>query len=167
MSVQRLADLMRLLGLVPADEDILDVLLLARLVGAPAPAVAGTAEEGGWEPRPAAWTREPDKPAVQTIQREQDSEPRRPERGFGVPEDAEVTHSLHPIGAGAAAGTQRATLVRAPAAPALGDKLALGRALRPMKRTIPSRRQRYMDEVATANRIAEDGLWTPVLRPAR
>src|ERR1017187_3363806 len=88
MGVQRLADLMRLLGLSPTAEDILDVLLLARLVGAPAPAVAGTAEEGGREPRPAVRAREPEKrSAVQTIPREQVSEPRRPERGFGVPRD--------------------------------------------------------------------------------
>lgn len=168
MSVQRLADLMRLLGLAPADEDILDVLWLARLVGTPAPAVAGPAEEGGLAPCSAALTQESEeRPAVLAIPREQVSEPRRPERGLGMPRDAEVTYSLHPIGADAAAGTQRATLVRAPAAPALGDKLALGRALRPMKRTVPSRRQRYVDEVATANRIAEDRLWTPVLRPAR
>src|ERR1022692_2358480 len=168
MGVQRLADLMRLLGLSPTAEDILDVLLLARLVGAPAPAVAGTAEEGGREPRPAVRAREPEKrSAVQTIPREQVSDPRRPERGFGVPRDAEVTPSLHPVGGGAATGTRRSTLVRAPTAPALGDKLALVRALRPMKRTIPSRHQRHMDEVATANQIAEDRLWTPVLRPAR
>src|ERR1039457_4342817 len=57
MGVQRLADLMRLLGLSPTAEDILDVLLLARLVGAPAPAVAGTAGEGGRGARPAARAR--------------------------------------------------------------------------------------------------------------
>jgi len=148
MSVQRLADLIRRLGLSPTEEDILDVLWLARLVDVPAPAVAGKVVDGGAEPRPVARAREP-------------------ERGFGVPQDAEITPSLHRMGTGAATGTQRASLVRAPAAPALGDKLALGRALRPMKRTVPSRRQRHMDEVATANRIAEDHLWVPVLRPAR
>jgi hypothetical protein len=166
MSVQRLADLLRQLGLVPADEDVLDVLLLARLAGAPAPVAAG-AGEGTREPRLTVRTPEPEEPAVQIVQREQASELPPPKRSLDMPRAAEVTHFLHPIGADATAGTQRATLVRAPAAPAVGDKLALGRALRPMKRTIPSRREYHIDEEATANRIAEDSLWTPVLRPAR
>ncbi|MFC6016823.1 SAV_2336 N-terminal domain-related protein [Plantactinospora solaniradicis] len=56
--------------------------------------------------------------------------------------------------------------VRGPAAPALRHTLALSRALRPLVRRIPSDRLLMMDEQATADRIAQDRLWVPVLRPA-
>ncbi|MGW2044741.1 SAV_2336 N-terminal domain-related protein [Streptomyces sp. NPDC001858] len=59
----------------------------------------------------------------------------------------------------------------APAPPMLPRPLALQRALRPLKRTVPSARDRQLDERATADRIARLGahpdIWLPVLRPAR
>ncbi|MER6788248.1 SAV_2336 N-terminal domain-related protein [Streptomyces sp. NPDC000658] len=59
----------------------------------------------------------------------------------------------------------------APAPPMLPRPLALQRALRPLKRTVPSARARLLDERATADRIARLGahpdVWLPVLRPAR
>ncbi|MFD9320626.1 SAV_2336 N-terminal domain-related protein [Streptomyces sp. NPDC060053] len=61
--------------------------------------------------------------------------------------------------------------VLAPAPPMLPHPLALQRALRPLKRTMPSARARLLDERATADRIARLGahpdVWLPVLRPAR
>ncbi|MER5193089.1 SAV_2336 N-terminal domain-related protein [Streptomyces sp. NPDC002755] len=61
--------------------------------------------------------------------------------------------------------------VLAPAPPMLPHPLALQRALRPLKRTVPSARARLLDERATADRIARLGahpdVWLPVLRPAR
>ncbi|KUO22454.1 hypothetical protein AQJ91_04080 [Streptomyces dysideae] len=58
----------------------------------------------------------------------------------------------------------------APAPPMLSHPLALQRALRPLKRTVPSPRARVLDEHATADRIARLGahpdLWVPVLGPA-
>ncbi|MFE0451496.1 SAV_2336 N-terminal domain-related protein [Streptomyces sp. NPDC058914] len=58
----------------------------------------------------------------------------------------------------------------APAPPMLPRPLALQRALRPLKRTVPSARARLLDERATADRIARLGahpdVWLPVLRPA-
>ena len=44
--------------------------------------------------------------------------------------------------------------------------LELGRALRPLKKQVDSRTRRVLDEKATVQRIAEDGLWLPVERPA-
>ncbi|WP_416350920.1 SAV_2336 N-terminal domain-related protein [Rivularia sp. UHCC 0363] len=55
---------------------------------------------------------------------------------------------------------------RAPAAPALPNKLAIARALRPLMRKIPSRISVVLDEEATAVQIAEKQIWTPVLCPA-
>ncbi|MGA5899986.1 SAV_2336 N-terminal domain-related protein [Streptomyces venetus] len=58
----------------------------------------------------------------------------------------------------------------APAPPMLPHPLALQRALRPLKRKVPSPHARVLDERATADRIARLGahpdVWFPVLRPA-
>lgn len=58
----------------------------------------------------------------------------------------------------------------APAPPMLPRPLALQRALRPLKRKVPSPHARVLDERATADRIARLGahpdVWFPVLRPA-
>ncbi|QXE34120.1 protein kinase [Streptomyces sp. GMY02] len=60
--------------------------------------------------------------------------------------------------------------VLAPAPPMISRPLALQRALRPLRRTVPSPRERELDEAATAHRIAALGVprgrWLPVLRPA-
>ncbi|MET7487391.1 SAV_2336 N-terminal domain-related protein [Streptomyces sp. NPDC005538] len=57
--------------------------------------------------------------------------------------------------------------VRVPVATALPDSLALQRALRPLQRYHPPVRTtaHHLDEQATAERAAETGLFTPVLRP--
>lgn len=55
---------------------------------------------------------------------------------------------------------------RAPAAPALPNKLAIARALRPLMRKVPSRITLVLDEEATAVQIAEKQVWSPVLCPA-
>jgi hypothetical protein len=69
-----------------------------------------------------------------------------------------------------AAGTDpvrpvRGIPARSPAVPALRQQAALLRALRPLKRTKQSTTTLVVDEEATANQIATDGLWLPVLRP--
>ncbi|WP_340379884.1 SAV_2336 N-terminal domain-related protein [Streptomyces sp. SS7] len=73
-----------------------------------------------------------------------------------------------PAATGAATG---GTALLAPAPPMLPRPLALQRALRPLKRTVPAARTRLLDERATADRIARLGahpdVWLPVLRPAR
>ncbi|WP_432969080.1 SAV_2336 N-terminal domain-related protein [Dactylosporangium sp. CA-233914] len=62
-------------------------------------------------------------------------------------------------------GAAGAVGLRGPRVPALREALALGRALRPLRRTVPSRRFAEVDEQATADRVAQEGLWVPVLRP--
>ena len=56
--------------------------------------------------------------------------------------------------------------LQVPAAHALRSQLDLARALRPLKRKIPSPTQRRLDEEATAIQIAQQGIWSPVLVPA-
>ncbi|MEP0873118.1 formylglycine-generating enzyme family protein [Trichocoleus desertorum AS-A10] len=52
------------------------------------------------------------------------------------------------------------------AAPALSDPREIGRSLRPLMRKVASSRRSELDELATANRIAERDIWMPILKPA-
>ncbi len=56
-----------------------------------------------------------------------------------------------------------------PLPPMLGQPLALQRAMRPLRRRVPSRRDLELDEQGTTRRIAhtggQPGTWLPVLRP--
>ncbi|NJR70496.1 MAG: SUMF1/EgtB/PvdO family nonheme iron enzyme [Synechococcales cyanobacterium CRU_2_2] len=58
------------------------------------------------------------------------------------------------------------TPIKAPAAPALRIQLDLARALRPLRRTVPSPGQLEFDEAATVEQIADQNIWSPVLRAA-
>ncbi|MBD2896405.1 hypothetical protein amrb99_53540 [Actinomadura sp. RB99] len=72
-------------------------------------------------------------------------------------------HHRPATGTAPPAGTAAEVLV--PTAPMLSDPLGVQRALRPVKRRVPSRHRRELDEDATAERIADTRLWTPVLVP--
>ncbi|WDD36284.1 SAV_2336 N-terminal domain-related protein (plasmid) [Nostoc sp. UHCC 0926] len=54
---------------------------------------------------------------------------------------------------------------KVPDAPSLREPLTLARALKPLMRRIPSGRELVLDEAATIQRIADEGLWIPVLKP--
>jgi len=54
---------------------------------------------------------------------------------------------------------------KVPDAPSLREPLTLARALKPLMRRIPSGTILVLDEAATIQRIANEGLWLPVLRP--
>ncbi len=56
--------------------------------------------------------------------------------------------------------------IKAPAAPALRIRLDLARALRPLRRRVPSPGKVEFDEAATVEQIADQGIWSPVLQPA-
>jgi formylglycine-generating enzyme required for sulfatase activity len=62
--------------------------------------------------------------------------------------------------------SREAIAIKVPAAIALRNSLALGRALRPLMRKIPSPTENILDEEATVCRIAQEKLWVPVLKPA-
>ena len=64
-------------------------------------------------------------------------------------------------------GYLQAMEARSPAVPALRHQLPLARALKPFKRRVPSQTSFVVDEAATAARVAEEGIWLPVLRPRR
>ena len=54
---------------------------------------------------------------------------------------------------------------KVPDAPSLREQLDLARALRPLMRRIPSGSNFVLDEAATTQRIANEGIWLPVLTP--
>ncbi|MGK5733326.1 FxSxx-COOH system tetratricopeptide repeat protein [Streptomyces sp. URMC 124] len=54
-----------------------------------------------------------------------------------------------------------------PVTPPFPGSLALGRALRPLRLSRPASGARELDEEATAERVAAEGLWIPVTRPVR
>lgn len=61
----------------------------------------------------------------------------------------------------------RAVSIHAPAPPPLDDPIAITRALRPLRHLIPSRTRFTVNDRETARRIAEEGVWEPVLTPSR
>jgi len=54
---------------------------------------------------------------------------------------------------------------KVPDAPSLREPLTLARALKPLMRRFPSRTRLVLDEAATIQRIADEGIWLPVLKP--
>jgi SOS-response transcriptional repressor LexA len=84
-----------------------------------------------------------------------------------APAEATTTAKLYAAGSrDSGSGYLRAMEARSPAVPALRHQLPLARALKPFKRRVPSRTSFMVDEAATAARVAEEGIWLPVLRPA-
>ena len=57
-------------------------------------------------------------------------------------------------------------LVSAAARPQLPDSLSLARAMRPLRRRVPSATRHVLDEEATADLQAEQRLWLPALAPS-
>ena len=55
---------------------------------------------------------------------------------------------------------------KSPAAAALPNTLELARSLRPLTRRVPSHKRFVLDEQSTAQAIAEQGIWLPVMKPA-
>ncbi len=53
---------------------------------------------------------------------------------------------------------------KTPAATMLPDPLSIERALRPLMRSVESRKNTILDEDATVQRVAEEGIWCPVLQ---
>ena len=54
---------------------------------------------------------------------------------------------------------------KVPDTPSIREQLDLARALRPIMRRIPSGSSLVLDEAATTQRIADEGIWLPVIKP--
>ncbi len=147
-------------------EEIADALWLAAQL--PAPAARGGDQDAAAERE--AVTSPDDEPRSRG-----DSRPALPESAgdSGRHGDDTLTGATRPgnsgVWAGMYAGTGQADGSRgilSPRVAALARQLEFARALRALKRTVPSRAAVVLDEEATADRIAREGLWLPVLRPA-
>ena len=158
---------LRGLEIEPSAEEVADAVWLAlHMWGPPRDPASERSDSGAArgekepEPGPEPGSRQApkDRAGGGTIQQEADDSLTEAERRWSL-------HVSRPQqGARATAGS--ATPIRSPAAQALPGALDLNRALRPLMRRVPSRRLTIFDEEATAGRIAEEGLWVPVLRPA-
>ncbi|WP_369169918.1 TIR-like protein FxsC [Streptomyces sp. R28] len=150
-------ELARLLdaGGAPDADDALDVLWIARLSGLDP--VDWSLLGNGTDP-----TRPPP-PATPLPLVPQDDDP-TPDTGPEPP-----SARLHLPGGTdgtAPAGPGGAHAIRVAQPQALPDALALTRALRPLRQTVPSTRARTLDVEATAAASGDTGLLLPILRPA-
>jgi tetratricopeptide (TPR) repeat protein len=160
MRIDRLRAAVAGVGTPPTARELAELIWLAEHLPAPtAQAPPGTAEEARPPPAPPART-----PAPPTAPRAAD--PPRPQPAPApasrAPERRTGLHQPSP----AAADGEAAVRLLAPAAPVLAHRLELQRALRVLKRQVPSRRGYVLDEEETANRIADSRHWLPYLRPA-
>ena len=159
--IDLVAAVLRSAGLEPTWEDVADTLWLAREIARhEAPVELREPRASGMQghlPVPDAGLSTPDIPG----------KPRAPseQRQAGVsPATARASLQLPP-----AASTKMPPAglpFQTPTATALPGALGLGHALRPLKRRVPSATTVILDEEATAERAAEQGIWTPVVRPA-
>lgn len=110
----------------------------------------------------------PAPPAAPPVAAEPPAEPPAPPppAAPSPPPAPEPLTGLHPRPGPGAEPAGSAAEVLVPTAPMLADALGVQRALRPLKRRVPSRHRRELDEEATAARIADTRLWAPVLVPS-
>jgi len=78
----------------------------------------------------------------------------------------EASANVYPQSSQDSDGNSSGLPIKVPAAQALRNQLEIARALRPLKRRVPSKREFVLDETATAERIAKEKLLLPVMRPA-
>ncbi|MFP3991184.1 SAV_2336 N-terminal domain-related protein [Streptomyces sp. E11-3] len=174
LGLGRLADVLAETGggVRPSSLELAELLWLARHMEPPerpAPTTTADASVPAWicppQPEPAApsGTVPPAPPQPVAAPRPRTADARVPLR---LPGGTGGDGRRVPDGVGGGPGS---TLL-APAPPMLARPLALQRALRPLRRAVPSPVGREFDEEATAHRIARLGAppqwWLPVLRPA-
>ncbi len=88
------------------------------------------------------------------------------ETGFPGGANLGIRNQLKPD-SGLALGTASDLTLRTPAGRALPGSREFARALRPLRRRVPSPTRRVFDEEETIRRIADERLWAIVERPAR
>ena len=148
MTTDRLRDVLSAIGPPPDARELSEMLWLACHI-----------TPAGERPAPAPPAPPPDFPAPPQAPPPQAPPPPAPAAA------PEPRTGLHPRPEPGAEPVGKASEVLVPTAPMLADPLGLQRALRPLKRRVPSQHRRELDEEATAARIADTRLWAPVLVP--
>ncbi|MGW1956288.1 TIR-like protein FxsC [Streptomyces sp. NPDC001920] len=150
-------ELARLLdaGGAPDAGDALDVLWIARLSGLGP--VDWSLLGNGTDPTAPPPAAPPPSPPAPDVPPAADPAPEPPSARLHLPGGSGGTGSVRPGGAHA---------IRVAQPQALTDALALTRALRPLRQTVPSTRTRTLDVAATAAASGDTGLLLPILRPA-
>ncbi|WP_079051130.1 SAV_2336 N-terminal domain-related protein [Streptomyces curacoi] len=150
----------------PTPRELAELLWFAEQLGA-----AGEGSSPGRPAAPGPAHRDttdapaPPDPAHPAVPPQSEPDPPHPS-----PDDRVPLHLPQPPRPGPRGPNGGGTPLLAPAPPMLPRPLALQRALRLLKRKVPSPHARLLDEHATADRIARLGahpdVWFPVLRPA-
>ncbi|MFD0901108.1 FxSxx-COOH system tetratricopeptide repeat protein [Actinomadura sediminis] len=138
----------------PTARELADALWLARLL-------PPHADDAGPVPEPPAAEGDRGAPPEPPPAEPADPEPRTRPDG-AAPAAAAPQAALHLAHPGAGADG----IVRSPALPAIPGALDLARALRPLREHVSSRTVQNLAEDATAQWIADTGIWRPVMEPA-
>ena len=163
MTVRRLLKALDATGIDATDKEVVEALWLAVQIAQRTSSTNPTpADPSGAKPSRSERTRLPTPSSVS---------PRSAEKGPAQPQRQQDTHaSLSPPRPPGRAGDRNrrdAIVVRTPAVSALPNGPDILRALRPLKRRVPSKHDFVLDEDATADRIADEKLVAPVMRPAQ
>ena len=163
--IELIAAALRTAGLEPTWQDVADTLWLAQELGRHGPEAEPSpgrqeatlnAERGN----PASPKTRPTTPS--------DSQAARTGGTDGATGTSSATAATAGLHLPPVPGTQVPGLpFQTPAATALPGALALGQALRPLMRRVPSTTTLVLDAEGTVERAAEERIWMPVLRPAR
>jgi formylglycine-generating enzyme required for sulfatase activity len=134
------------------EEDIVDALWLAKYINN--------------KPIPSKVLNQPNPTDIQAKEPSQPQEdPIQPPITQTTPSIPIVTHNRTTVSNPTNSSSRDGVLFKAPSAPALREPLKLARALRALMLKIPSYTETVLDEVATAERIAEEEICIPVLKP--
>jgi cholesterol oxidase len=158
MSVERLLRVLDAVGIEATGREAAEAIWLAVRIAertGPAASAPSAPERAAGEPAPTAPVTAAPPPVEETAERP------RPPQG-----DRATLYSLGQAATAAGPARRDAVTVRAPAVPALPGGRDILRALRPLKRRVPSRHDFVLDESATADRVAAERLVLPVMSPA-
>ncbi|MEG4631175.1 SAV_2336 N-terminal domain-related protein [Microcoleus sp. AR_TQ3_B6] len=157
--ISRLLDALNKIGLNPDGEEIADILWLALQMRISEPDRVHQDQ-----------VNQPDsQEASSSDNLDSDSEivPPQPQFPKRTPAPVKKTTPSAPLYTNNIGAEQGSLTFKTPSAPSLQEPLQLGKALRPLMRRVQSRTETVLDEVATAERIAEEKILVPVLKPAR
>jgi len=162
--ISKLIAALRNLQFEPTDEDVADMLWLALQIGPSGPPEEIKPLESDVEKPPQG-----DKPLLKddAVLQAQQLASINPPQTTSTPKPASSNLYLTSYQGRQGKRISSGTLpFRSPGTTALPGTLDLGRALRSFMRRVPSRSRFTLDEEETAEYIAEQGIWMPILNPA-